>query len=249
MHGQDFPEVFWIEQGEALHCVNGQHQPLEKGHLVFMRPEDQHALTTSANSQGFVLVNLAFPASTLDFLRARYFASEDRWFWHPGVLPESTHLDSARLAWLSRWVDRLDADESSLLNLEIFLTEILRELQSDRRPHGQIAGPDWLSSALQRLPDPGIFEGDSAALARVAGFTPQHLNACLKRFHGRTTTEVLNAARMDFAAKELRTSTKKILEISLDCGFKNLSHFYSLFKAQTGKTPRQYRKSHQHLLR
>jgi AraC family cel operon transcriptional repressor len=75
------------------------------------------------------------------------------------------------------------------------------------------------------------------------------VNACLQRFHGITATEAVNAARMEFAARELRTGTKKILEICFDCGFENLAHFYRIFKAATGTTPRAYRESHQLLIR
>jgi AraC family cel operon transcriptional repressor len=37
---------------------------------------------------------------------------------------------------------------------------------------------------------------------------------------------------------------QEILDIALDCGIGNLSHFYSLFRAETGMTPRAYRLSH-----
>jgi AraC family cel operon transcriptional repressor len=75
------------------------------------------------------------------------------------------------------------------------------------------------------------------------------VNASLQRLHGITATEAVNAARMDFATRELRTGTKKILEICFDCGFENLAHFYRIFKAATGTTPRAYRQNHQLLIR
>jgi len=103
--------------------------------------------------------------------------------------------------------------------------------------------------SLDQLKNPAIFSGGTEALARSCGRTSQHVNACLQRFHGITATEAVNAARMEFAARELRTGTKKILEICFDCGFENLAHFYRIFKAATGTTPRAYRQNHQLLIR
>jgi AraC family cel operon transcriptional repressor len=49
---------------------------------------------------------------------------------------------------------------------------------------------------------------------------------------------------MEFAAGELRTTLRPIIEIALECGISNLSHFYGLFKTAHGTTPRAYRLRH-----
>ena len=247
-HKQDFPEVFWIELGQALHTVNGKQSLLNTGDIVFVRSTDSHSLAATPQ-QGFVLVNIAFPQSTLDFIKARYFPSETRWFWRKGPLPETTRLSPSRLEWLGYWVGRLDASRRDQCDIDIFLLELFRELRNDQKSQNLKRGPDWLVRGLSQLKNPGIFTGGTEALARSCGRTSQHVNASLQRFHGITATEAVNTARMEFASKELRTGTKKILEICLDCGFENLSHFYRIFKAATGTTPRAYRENHQLLIR
>jgi len=248
IHSQDFPEVFWVERGEGLHTVNGEAIPIARGDMVFVRSTDWHALSSRTGSWGFVLVNIAFAAATLDFLHARYFAQGDRWFWRRSPLPAMLRLDPERLAWLERWVDRLDSGPRSLLNIEVFLMELFRDLEQSQPPPGREAGPQWLREALGKASEPAVFSGGTEALARAAGRTPQHLNASLRKYHGITATEAVNAARMEFAGRELRTSTKKIIEICLDCGFQNLAHFYRVFRHHFGKTPREYRRIHQRLL-
>ena len=247
-HKQDFSEVFWIEQGQTLHKVNGRESLLETGDMVFVRSTDFHSLA-STSRQGFVIVNIAFPQSTLDFIKARYFPSETRWFWRKGPLPETTRLSPSRLEWLGYWVGRLDASRRDQCDIDIFLLELFRELRNDQKSQNLQRGPDWLVRGLSQLKNPGIFTGGTEALARSCGRTSQHVNASLQRFHGITATEAVNAARMEFASRELRTGTKKILEICFDCGFENLSHFYRIFKAATGTTPRAYRENHQLLIR
>ena len=247
-HTHDFAELFWLESGQALHRVNGRESLLARNTLVFIRRDDCHALASDSGT-GFVIVNLAFPADTLTFLKERYFKGETRWFWKPGAAPDTLPLDRARLTWLAQHVRQLDGSERSQLDIELFLLELLRELRDTHPPEATDEGPEWLRESLSRLTEPEVLAGGTVALARLAGRTPQHLNATIKRFRGMTATEALNQARMDMAARELRTSTKKIIEVCFDCGLENLAHFYKLFRRHLGTTPRLYRQRHHAVVR
>ena len=59
-----------------------------------------------------------------------------------------------------------------------------------------------------------------------------------------TPTAYVNNIRMTYAMRQLEMGSHEIIQIALDCGITNLSHFYSLFRARTGMTPRAYRISH-----
>ncbi len=41
-HDHDFAEIFWFEEGEGWHLINGHKEKLSKGDMVFMRPLDAH---------------------------------------------------------------------------------------------------------------------------------------------------------------------------------------------------------------
>jgi AraC-like DNA-binding protein len=49
--------------------------------------------------------------------------------------------------------------------------------------------------------------------------------------------------RIEQAGRMLKDTTKSVLEISLDCGFENVSYFIRQFKRHKNMTPRQYRQS------
>ncbi len=51
----------------------------------------------------------------------------------------------------------------------------------------------------------------------------------------------LNEYRLSMAAKLLISSNSNIMDISMECGFNNLSYFNRSFKTQYDVTPRQYR--------
>jgi AraC family cel operon transcriptional repressor len=46
------------------------------------------------------------------------------------------------------------------------------------------------------------------------------------------------------ARRQLEMGDREIVEIALDCGIENLSHFHALFRRETGTTPRAYRLAH-----
>lgn len=59
---------------------------------------------------------------------------------------------------------------------------------------------------------------------------------------GMTLFEYLNQIKTDFACRLLMDPDLSILEVCLDSGFNNLSHFNKQFKKMTGATPSEYRK-------
>lgn len=61
---------------------------------------------------------------------------------------------------------------------------------------------------------------------------------------GLTVFEYLNKIRIEFVCQLLMDPDLSILEVCLDSGFNNLSHFNKQFKKNTGVTPSEYRKSY-----
>jgi AraC-like DNA-binding protein len=59
---------------------------------------------------------------------------------------------------------------------------------------------------------------------------------------GMTLFEYLNQLKIEFACKLLMDHDLNILEVCLDSGFNNLSHFNKQFKKTTGVPPSEYRK-------
>src|SRR5690606_35841950 len=67
LHCHDFYEFFLIADGQIIHCINGEEQPLQQGAFVFVRPDDEHAYQGTGDSD-CQLINLAFLAATLNDL-------------------------------------------------------------------------------------------------------------------------------------------------------------------------------------
>ena len=64
-----------------------------------------------------------------------------------------------------------------------------------------------------------------------------------KKMTGDSFASYINDRRLANAAEALRRTDDKILSVSQDAGFSNLSNFNRQFKKRYGITPKEYRKA------
>ena len=241
-HGHDFAELFWIDAGSCSHRVNGASFPLRSGSLVLMRPTDCHGINPLGDD-GMKLTNIAFPQETLDFLQRRYFPGQT-WVFGPGKYPVTRQVEPAQLLRFNRWADELSQAPRERLHLERFLLDILAELSLERNDAPPEDAPDWLGHACRAIQKPEHFSGGVAQFLHLCGRSREHVARTVRQHLGKTPTDYVNGIRIAYARRQLEMGDQGILDIALDCGMENLSHFYSLFRAQTAMTPRAYRLSH-----
>jgi AraC family cel operon transcriptional repressor len=110
--------------------------------------------------------------------------------------------------------------------------------------------PGWFDEAMMKLAgSPELLHGGVPALAKVAGYSREHVNRVARKATGLTATDLINSVRLERAAALLRMSSKSLLDIAGECGLPNVGHFYRLFHRRFGTTPHRYRQHHQALLR
>jgi AraC-like DNA-binding protein len=85
-------------------------------------------------------------------------------------------------------------------------------------------------------------------LAELVNMAEGSLCRFFRENMGMTLFEYLNQIKTDFACKLLMDPDLSILEVCLDSGFNNLSHFNKQFRKTTGNTPSEYRKKFKNLV-
>lgn len=239
-HDHDFHELFWIEQGKGIHWINGRSIPLRSGDLILIHASDTHAFSVEPGSR-LRLINFTFYARTWAHMRERYFNDAPVFFSAPTLAARSYTLDEFQLAAIRQAASLLRSGLRDRLQAESFLLNVLSLLKADRFNTELKAAPDWLREVCTTVGVNRNFAGGMPALARRAGRSPEHIAREFRRHLNRTPTDVINDARMSHAADRLATTDEDILAIVLDCGLENLGHFYRLFHARYGCTPRVYR--------
>lgn len=246
VHRHDFPEVFWVAQGCGTHLVNGKERPLAPGVLVTIRPADAHGFRS--DDRGTLVRNIAIRPNVLAHVKRRYFLQDDLfWGGSAGRVPPHRGLDTDQLRLLQTLFDELSHGPWDVFATERFLLNLFHALLSAPQIRGAPGTaepelPGWLASALARWRDDvKSFEEGTAALARLACRSPEHVARTLREYTGKTPTDCLNEARISHAARQLAITDRKILDIAMECGFDSLGHFYSIFHKAQGCAPRAYR--------
>ena len=80
-------------------------------------------------------------------------------------------------------------------------------------------------------------------LAAVAGMSQYHFSRLFKQSMGITPHQYLLKQRVEQAQQLLKGTKLAIAEVALQCGFNSQSHLTKHFRATTGTTPSNYRKS------
>ena len=80
------------------------------------------------------------------------------------------------------------------------------------------------------------------SLAREARLSPYHFLRTFQAVTGLTPHKYILRARLREAARRLAVDTAKVLDIALDCGFRDVSNFNHAFRAEFGVSPRAFRR-------
>ena len=244
-HCHDYYEIFVVSQGTATHKINGVSQNLEPGMLYFVRPDDIHAYVTPSSQ--FQIVNILVPSALfrlfLDYVGDSYYSQS---LLSP-VLPPHVTLARAELETLMQTMRQLlvqgkimKSESETLFRIALFnlLTTHFPVLPKK----STVSIPDWLKVVNIEMMKKANFAEGLPALYRLAGKSVEHISRSCRKYINKTPSQLVNDIRLEYAARCLMQSKAEIMDICADAGFDSLSHFYHLFRAYFGISPRQFRK-------
>ena len=82
-----------------------------------------------------------------------------------------------------------------------------------------------------------------SALAARQNISSGYLSAVFKKETGKTLSEYIREKRIDHARHLLSSTHLQIQTVASSCGIMDVQYFSKLFRRQTGKSPKEYRKS------
>jgi AraC-like DNA-binding protein/mannose-6-phosphate isomerase-like protein (cupin superfamily) len=80
-------------------------------------------------------------------------------------------------------------------------------------------------------------------LSRAAGMSPKYFCSFFQEMTHKSPMNYLNYYRIERACYQLSNTDTSITDISLNCGYNDLSYFIKTFKKYKGTTPAKYRKN------
>lgn len=109
-------------------------------------------------------------------------------------------------------------------------------------PSRQAPEAEVVSQVLELLRDRYHEPITLTTIANAIKVSPYHLQRTFKRATGYSPAQQLQTIRMEAAERMLRSTSKPIVEIAMDVGFRNASHFSAAFHKRLGKSPAEFRR-------
>ncbi len=238
-HAHDFFELFLVTAGRVQHLTNGAEQPLSEGTMWLVRPEDTHCFRRiGAGETAFI--NLAFHPDA-------YGAACRMFETCGGELPDvrmGTVPPALRRALEARiqFLSDAAASPSRLPAGGLLMGVLLDALCYLAGFAGSgTEAPLWLTRAMDQMRAPDNARSGIKRMVALSGRSQETLCRAMKRFTGVTPSEYVNAIRLSEAAKLLRNTGMRVLDIQLECGFECTSHFNERFRRAFGQSPSKYR--------
>ncbi|MBU3113295.1 AraC family transcriptional regulator [Clostridium lacusfryxellense] len=246
VHCHDFFELFIILKGDVIHNINGLSQRLSEGSMVFIRPDDIHFYEKYSNSQN-QLINLAFPSSTTEALFSYLGDGFNSDNLLKSSLPQVVLLSPSERILVSKKIQSLfiisDIDKKIIkTRLRILLIELITTYFNYTNYEKDNTMPQWLKFTLTEMSRSENIRDGLKAIEKLSGRTPEHISRVFKKCVGKTPTDYVNELKTTYAANLLLHSDELVINIALESGFENLSHFYHVFKCYFKISPGKYRK-------
>lgn len=261
IHSHDFIEIAYVHSGSGFHRVGNTVYPVSKGDLAIINTDIHHAYTCSDDTSNMVVFNCIFKPEFIDYslintgdfkdvaasILFNSFFIEDK----PVI---SVRLQGAQQTEIEELYRKMQQEffstpkayvnviRSQLIEM---LTKIFRILESDNNQNDRIIGRKKaiVDEAVEFIKT--NYASSNININEVAFRTflsPSYLSKIFKEDTGRNFSEYLQELRVSAACDLLLTTDKKVIDIMMDVGLRDIKHFNRLFKKVTGKTPREYRK-------
>jgi AraC family transcriptional regulator len=162
---------------------------------------------------------------------------------HAPFLAGAVEFHGGRAPWLARRVyDETHANDAAApLAMEGLILELLAEVARHPQRVGDRRAPRWLR-AVDDLLHARFDESLSLnEIAAAAGVHPAHLARVFRHQHGCTIGDYVRRLRIESACRQLAGTDRPLIEIALDAGFVDQSHFTRTFRQQMRTTPGEFR--------
>jgi AraC-like DNA-binding protein len=251
------PGEEWVEETAAWRFVR-----VSSGAAYWLEPGRTEALTEGAllvAAPGFKAVVRASQINEVvlhafrfvpEYLCGFFTVAERHFFEGRSAAPQeslqilpATHSLAQRFATL---LARRDSGEepverAALLGLAVaFFSPALAKQQSSVA--AGFSPRARFRQLVSQMPDLELIRHTPEQLAGLCGCTPRHFSRLFHQYFGESPRTRQTELRLQKAREMLCGGEFRISEVALDCGYRSVSLFSSLFKRRFGMSPSQWRR-------
>ena len=238
-------EILIQLSGKTKNTVNDSVRMFVPGNAVLMRPGDWHTIDVFPNEPHLhrdIYIRPEKMRKICDFLTPALFDELTA-----STEPVYFDISASKMQALENKLFLFNEKNFHSLDHESFHTCIVFEILSDYveyRIGKETAYPEWLQKFLSFLNNPDHMSLKISELARVAGYSREHLGREFKKYTGQTLESYITEIRINYSLSLLSDTDFSIAYITNELGYDSQSSFTNNFRKQFGVTPMTWRKNH-----
>ena len=250
--GQEWPVAggAWrfarVQSGAAYWLGAERTRSLAEGELIVFGPKVQGSVRASQISE-VVLHTFHFAPDLL----SGFFTMAERHFFETAAANQfceaqflpSTHPAVQQLAEILAAPDESQTLIHRAELLALIVSIFNGELSRHRLPAPRSMSAEFrFQQLISKMPDTEFINHTPEELARLCGCSPRHFSRLFQHHFGTSARERQSELRLLKAKRLLAESGEKIIQVALECGYRNVSLFNSMFKERFDMTPSEFRR-------
>lgn len=253
-HWHDELEAVVVSAGTCTFVVGSEKYALKKGDGIFVNAGILHAVI-DGEAENCRLHSMCFHPRLVG-------GSLDSVFWQDYIQPLITDVSMSAVPFQSDvdWhCEALEAIEQtwqacvaekpgyefqirSLLSRLVYLLNSHRSLSKAPPSSKALRDAERIKAMLQYIHEHYAEELNTSQIAASALISGSECLRCFRSTIGTTPIQYVKQYRIRRAAQLLSSTSEKIIDIGVQCGFQEMSYFAKTFKEIMGCTPTEYRK-------
>lgn len=250
----DFSELVIVLEGSATHIVDGEAYTIEKGDVFVISDNIAHGYQ---NTKNFKLCNIMFHQEQLflsDFDIRKSAGFHALFIIEPFLTKE--HFFQSRLLLCPNDFDEISNIISNMVNeynkktvgwktmlQSYFMTLIIKLSRTYEHSSRPSSSSDliYIANAVSYIENNYTEKLTIKELSEISHLSERHFGRIFQASYGITPMNYVLSLRMQKAQSLLTSTSLRITDIALQCGFNDSNYFSRQFMKYYKKTPREYR--------
>ncbi|WP_018753436.1 AraC family transcriptional regulator [Paenibacillus sanguinis] len=251
LHWHDVLEINYISSGCGYYIINGKSFEFKEGDILLINSNDLHCAYEMRDLVILVIeFDMAWFAGSLRYDPEILAPFKEMGIHFTNLLDRnSPYIGELRTLLLTMLKEHEQEQRSYISMVHALLLQFLscvnRYFRADvaNQSRSEIGSMQLekvrqiIYAMEERLAHPWTLE----ELAASAYLSPSRFSDIFRRAVGRPPLEYLIQLRLEHALRLLETTSHKISDIAMECGFRSLSNFNHLFRKHFGMSPKQAR--------
>jgi len=250
VHTHDYVEMVYMCCGTTTHLIDGQEILLREGELLLIGQNTRQEIRKAGERDVAVnfIIRPEFFSGTLPYLGNEEsplrtflvdclrYSTESRYlhFQVADILPVQNLVENLLWNLISPVPNKRGVNQMTMGLLFLQLTNHTERLQFQSPEQEAIWG-------VLRYVEENYAHGTLTEAAALVHYDFAWLSREIKRFTGKTYTELVQERRLTQAAWMLRNTRERVADIALAVGYENISYFHRIFSTRFGQSPKKYR--------